>query len=134
MWPTLMEQVSPILSTDNTAFNLTRIASGKQAGALSARGNRQGFYASSFTGYQDTLFADGGYQYYSNCYIVGAVDFIYGASSAWFGECTIASNGAGAITANSRETTADTTYYVIDHSALTTATSTDLTGKVYLGR
>ena len=39
--------------------------------------------------FQDTLLADGGKQYYSNCYIAGAVDYIYGDASAWFGECTL---------------------------------------------
>ncbi|KAJ7916294.1 pectin methyl esterase [Mycena leptocephala] len=111
---------------------------GKQATALSATGTRQGFYGLSVTGYQDTLLADGGgalrYQYYSNCYIEGAVDYIYGSASAWFGECTIASNGGGAITANSRDSTTDPSYYVIDSSVITSAISTSLVGDVYLGR
>ena len=72
----------------------------------------------------------------SNCYIEGAVDYIYGDASAWFGECTLASNGGGAITANSRSTTTDTHYYVIDHSTIVQAASaaSALTQKVYLGR
>lgn len=108
---------------------------GKQATALSAKATRQGYYGCSFTGYQDTLLADGpGYQYYSNCYIEGAVDYIYGAASAWFGECTLASVGGGAITANSRTLASDPGYYVIDSSTITSNTSTNLVGKVYLGR
>ncbi|KAJ7162176.1 pectin methyl esterase [Mycena filopes] len=111
---------------------------GKQATALSATGTQQGFYGLSVTGYQDTLLADGGgavrYQYYSNCFIEGAVDYIYGSASAWFGECTIASNGGGAITANSRNSATDPTYYVIDSSTITSATTTSLVGDVYLGR
>ncbi|KAK7048664.1 pectin methyl esterase [Favolaschia claudopus] len=108
---------------------------GKQATALSAKGTRQGFYGLSVTGYQDTLLADGGgFQYYSNCFIEGAVDYIYGSASAWFGECTLASNGGGAITANSRDSTTDPSYYVIDSSTITSASSTSLVGKVYLGR
>ncbi|KAJ6531702.1 pectin lyase fold/virulence factor [Mycena sp. CBHHK59/15] len=108
---------------------------GKQATALSAKSTQQGFYGLSITGYQDTLLADGGgYQYYSNCYIEGAVDYIYGSASAWFGECTLASNGGGAITANSRDSTTDPTYYVIDSSTITSGTSASLVGDVYLGR
>lgn len=84
---------------------------------------------------QDTLLADGGgLQYYSNCYIAGAVDWIYGDASAWFGECTIAAVGGGAITAMSRNSATETTYYVIDHSKVISASSTSLTGKTYLGR
>ncbi|KAG5350670.1 hypothetical protein C0989_009909 [Termitomyces sp. Mn162] len=108
---------------------------GVQATALAARGIKQGYYGCAFYGYQDTLLADAdGPQYYSNCYIEGAVDYIYGAASAWFGECTLASVGGGAITANSREVASDTSYYVIDSSTIASNTSTDLTQKVYLGR
>ena len=109
---------------------------GKQATALAARGHQQAYYGCQFTGYQDTLLADavGGPQYYSNCYIEGAVDYIYGGSSAWFGECVLASNGPGAITANSRGSASDPSYYVIDSSTITSATSADLVGQVYLGR
>lgn len=49
---------------------------------------------------------------------LGAVDYIFGDASAWFGECTIASNGGGAITAMSRETSSDPSWYVIDHSTV----------------
>uniref|UniRef100_A0A093VIU4 Pectinesterase n=1 Tax=Talaromyces marneffei PM1 TaxID=1077442 RepID=A0A093VIU4_TALMA len=75
-----------------------------------------------------------GKQYYSNCYIEGAIDFIFGAAAAWFGECTIASNGGGAITANSRSSTTDTTWYVIDSSTITAASGYSISEKVYLGR
>ncbi|KAH7076342.1 carbohydrate esterase family 8 protein [Paraphoma chrysanthemicola] len=108
---------------------------GAQAVAVTANGNKQGFYGCSFKGYQDTLYAKSGFQYYSNCYIEGAVDYIFGNAAAWFGECTIASNGGGAITATSREVSTDTTWYVIDHSTVTAASGVSgLTGKVYLGR
>ncbi|KAF8913661.1 pectin methyl esterase [Mucidula mucida] len=122
-----------------TLYNCNLVNSygkGVQATAVAARGSHQGYYGSSFTSYQDTLFADGGYQYYSNCYIEGAVDYIYGNAGAWFGECTLASNGGGAITANSRETADDPKYYVIDSSKIVQAASatSDLTSAVYLGR
>lgn len=80
---------------------------GAQAVALVANGDKQGYYGVSFKGYQDTLYAKSGDQYYSNCYMEGAVDYIFGDASAWFGECVIASNGGGAITATSRETSSD---------------------------
>lgn len=38
---------------------------------LSASGDRQGYYACQFIGYQDTLYAREGVHYYSNCYIEG---------------------------------------------------------------
>jgi pectinesterase len=62
------------------------------------------------------------------------VDYIFGDASAWFGECDIVSNGAGAITANTREETSNTAWYAIDNSNIKVAPGTSLDGKVYLGR
>lgn len=64
------------------------------------------------------------------------MDYIFGDAAAWFEECTIASKGGGSITANSRETTDDTTWYVFNACTIQAAddASEDLTGEVYLGR
>ncbi|KAJ0422242.1 pectin lyase fold/virulence factor [Aspergillus carlsbadensis] len=107
---------------------------GAQAVALAASGERQGYYGCQFIGYQDTLYARAGIQYYSNCYIEGAVDYIFGAASAWFGECTVVSNGAGYITAMSREVETDASWYCFDHCDVSGKSGLDLTGDVYLGR
>ncbi|KAL3457955.1 pectin lyase fold/virulence factor [Aspergillus heterothallicus] len=107
---------------------------GAQAVALAASGERQGYYGCQFLGYQDTLYARAGIQYYSNCYIEGAVDYIFGAASAWFGECTIVSNGAGYITAMSREVATDPAWYCFDHCKISGKSGLDLSGDVYLGR
>ncbi|KAJ5946164.1 hypothetical protein N7454_003003 [Penicillium verhagenii] len=124
--------------SDNVKLYNLNIANGygkgAQAVALVANADKLGFYACQFTGYQDTLYAKSGTQYYSNCLIEGAVDYIFGDASAWFGECDIVSNGAGSITANSREESTDTSWYVIDSSTITAASSVDLDGEVYLGR
>jgi hypothetical protein len=42
-----------------------------KAVAVTANGDKQGYYGCSFTGYQDTLYVKAGKQYYSNCYIEG---------------------------------------------------------------
>ncbi|KAM0544664.1 hypothetical protein ACHAPJ_011725 [Fusarium lateritium] len=105
-----------------------------QAVALTANGNKTGFYGCSFKSRQDTLYAKNGWMYYSNCYIEGAVNYIFGNGHAWFGECTIASNGRGYITATSRTEPDDTSRYIIDHSTITSTGSEDLTGKGFLGR
>ncbi|KAJ8070146.1 hypothetical protein OCU04_000538 [Sclerotinia nivalis] len=126
-----------IVSSNFKAYNVdfaNTYGAGVQAVAVTANGDQQGYYACSFTGYQDTLYAKSGKQYYSNCYIEGAVDYIFGDAAAWFGECTIASNGGGAITANSRTLSTDSGWYVIDSCTITQADGYSLTGKVYLGR
>jgi len=101
---------------------------------LVGNADKLGFYGCQFSGYQDTLYAKAGTQYYSNCKIVGAVDYIFGDASAWFGECDIVSNGPGAITANSREQESDTAWYAIDHCNVQAESGTDIDGDVYLGR
>ncbi len=54
--------------------------------------------------YQDTILAQSGNQFYASCYIEGAVDYIFGQEArAFFHQSTIASIGAGAITANGRD-------------------------------
>lgn len=81
-----------------------------QAVAVWAGGDKLVFNNCNFLGFQDTLYTYGGNnrQYYYNCYIEGTVDFIFGASTAWFEHCTIFCKKAGYITAAS---TADTTKY-----------------------
>lgn len=106
---------------------------GSQAVALTANADELAFYQCSILGYQDTLYAKAGTQYYSGCLIKGADDYIFGDASAYFSECTIMSNGAGSITANSREESDDTAWYVFD-SANVTSDGSDLEGEVYLGR
>ncbi|KAL2826398.1 pectinesterase A [Aspergillus cavernicola] len=122
---------------DFTMYNINVVngyGQGAQAVALSASGEQQGYYGCQFIGYQDTLYARAGIQYYSNCYIEGAVDYVFGDASAWFGECNIVSNGAGSITAMSRETSSDPAWYCFDNCNVYGKSGLALTGDVYLGR
>ncbi|KEP53084.1 pectinesterase [Rhizoctonia solani 123E] len=99
-----------------------------QAIALSVEQGQFGAYACKLTGYQDTLLAQTGTQFYGRSYIEGAVDFIFGQhASIWITKSTINSVGNGAITASGRSSN-DTNYYVIDNSTV------QGTGTVYLGR
>jgi len=81
-----------------------------QAVAVWAGGDKSTFVNCRFLGFQDTLYTYGANnrQYYKNCYIEGTVDFIFGAATAWFEDCTIYCKKGGYITAAS---TADTTKY-----------------------
>ena len=96
--------------------------------------SKVGVYGCYITGYQDTLYARYGTQYYSNCLIEGAADYIYGDASAWFGECTIQSTAAGFITAMGRATNDEATWYAFDHSTIQGKSGVSLTKKVWLGR
>ncbi|KAG9007532.1 hypothetical protein FRB94_014301 [Tulasnella sp. JGI-2019a] len=100
-----------------------------QAIALSVYATNFACYACQLRGYQDTLLAEAGYQFYAKSLISGAVDFIFGqTSSVWITESTITTVGAGCITASGRSS-ADAYYYVINDS---TVTSTSYAN--YLGR
>ncbi|KAE9364128.1 carbohydrate esterase family 8 protein [Stipitochalara longipes BDJ] len=69
-----------------------------------------------------------------NTYGAGADDFIFGNAAAWFGDCTIACNGGGSITANNRASSTDPAWYVFDTSTITAASGWTTTGANYLGR
>ncbi len=101
-----------------------------QALAISVTGDRAVFRNCRFLGWQDTILINAGRQYFDHCYIEGAVDFIFGASTAWFEYCEIHIRGNGYITAAS--TPQDHQYgYVFSHCMITAA-SPEL--KTYLGR
>ncbi|KAG9095663.1 hypothetical protein FRC06_009554 [Ceratobasidium sp. 370] len=99
-----------------------------QAIALSVQAGQFGCYGCKLTGYQDTLLANVGTQFYGKSYIEGAVDFIFGqTASIWITGSTINTIGNGYITASGRSS-ADSNYYVINSSTITG------TGTQYLGR
>ncbi|MCR2807386.1 pectate lyase [Paenibacillus soyae] len=108
----------------------------KQAVAMNVRGDRVSFANVRFLGNQDTLLTNGGTQYFSQCYIEGDVDFIFGGSRAVFDDCTIHSLDRGSDTNNGYITAASTLIeepygYLILNSRLT---SDAPAGTVYLGR
>jgi hypothetical protein len=58
--------------------------------------DRAVFRNCKISGYQDTLFANAGRQYYHRCTILGHVDFIFGAGRAVFEDSDIVSRDRGA--------------------------------------
>ncbi|KAF8606969.1 pectin lyase-like protein [Ceratobasidium sp. AG-I] len=101
-----------------------------QAIALSVQAGYFGAYAVALKGYQDTLLANVGTQFYGRSYINGAVDFIFGQrASIWITRSEIETIGTGYITASGRLTD-DANWYVIDR----TKVYSNGTGSVYLGR
>ncbi|KAJ5948790.1 hypothetical protein N7454_002097 [Penicillium verhagenii] len=111
---------------------------GSQALALSAYNTEQGYYGCKFTGFQDTVLAETGYQVYGTCYIEGAVDFIFGQTgNAWFDSCTIGvlTYGDGTITAQGRDSSSESGYFVINESTVEAASGEDVVeGTYFLGR
>jgi pectinesterase len=72
---------------------------GSQALALSAYGDRQGYYACQFRGFQDTVLSERGKHLFVDSIIEGATDFIFGMhGEAWFENCEIRATAMGWIT------------------------------------
>jgi pectinesterase len=72
-----------------------------QALALRVDGDRAVFKNCRILGWQDTLMINNGRDYFTNCYVAGRVDFIYGSATALFEGCEIHSRNGGHITAAS---------------------------------
>lgn len=104
---------------------------GSQAVAVLAEADRLVFKKCRFLGWQDTLYAKGGRQYYNDCYIEGHVDFIFGQAAAVFENCVIHSKGDGYITAPMRFADTEPSGYVFVRSKLT---SENVKNGVMLGR
>ncbi|KUI73936.1 Pectinesterase [Cytospora mali] len=110
---------------------------GSQAVALSAYAD-SGYYGCAFTGYQDTLLANTGYQLYAKCLIEGVTDFIFGQyAPAWFEACDIRvlSASLGYVTANGRKSSDGASYYVFNNCDIAAASGNTVSdGAFYLGR
>ena len=103
-----------------------------QAVALHIEADRVIFRNCKIKGFQDTLFTgnNDGREYFENCYIEGAVDFMFGPATVWFEQCHVHLILKGYFTAAS--TPADHPYgYVFNRCKLTAAEG--LTGQ-WLGR
>ncbi|KAB5593614.1 Pectinesterase [Ceratobasidium theobromae] len=123
-----------VLATGVSIYNLNiantygKPVSHAQAIALSVQAGQFACYGCSLTGYQDTLLANKGTQFYGKCFIEGAVDFIFGqTASIWITGSRLNTIGDGYITASGRSTD-DSNYYVINNSTIAGI------GKQYLGR
>src|SRR5882757_485638 len=70
---------------DFYAENITfenSFGAGSQAVAVLAEADRVVFKHCRFLGWQDTLYAKNGRQFYRDCYIEGQIDFIFGQAAA----------------------------------------------------
>ena len=85
-----------------------------------------------FRSYQDTLFADGINNVFSNCIIYGNVDFIFGKAYAVFSECKIISLAEGIIAAPS--TLAESNLGLVFYKCEFKCSENVKSGTVYLAR
>jgi len=133
-----------IYSNDFTAKNITfENSSGKvgQAVAVLTSGDRIVFENCRFLGNQDTLYLKGvqdlqdktkpSRNYFKNCYIEGTTDYIFGAGTAVFENCTVYSKeSASYITAASTPQESEFGFVFINSKIIGNAKE----NSVYLGR
>jgi PelA/Pel-15E family pectate lyase len=117
-------------SAENITFE-NSFGAGSQAVAVLAEADRVVFKHCRFLGWQDTLYAKNGRQFYQDCYIAGQVDFIFGQAAAVFENCEIHSRGYGYLTAPMRFASDEPSGFVFNKCRLTAENTK--TG-VYLGR
>lgn len=122
--------------TMENSFDERLVEGGSQAVAVYTRGERMKFHNVRFIGNQDTLYVNDGTQYFTNCYIEGDVDFIFGGARAVFEDCEIVSVDRGSETNNGYITAASTDInepygFLFINSRLTSKAAD---GTVYLGR
>lgn len=103
-----------------------------QACAITVDADRVAFLNCRFLGNQDTVYTygKGQKQYFRNCWIEGTTDFIFGASTCWFEDCTILCKKNSYITAASTPEGAQFGYVFKDCRIINTPEA----DKVYLGR
>lgn len=113
-------------------------ANGEQAVALHVTGNHVQFKNCRFLGNQDTLLLDGGTQYFTDCYVEGDVDFIFGRSQAVFEACEIHSLNRGSSSNNgyivAPRTSIDEAYGFAFMNCKLTAQEGTAKNSVHLGR
>lgn len=119
---------------DFFAENITfenSFGTGSQAVAILVEADRAVFKKCRFLGWQDTLYAKNGRQFYKDCYIEGHVDYIFGQAAAVFENCHIHSKGDGYIAASMRFAADELSGFVFDKCRLS---SSNTKNGVYLGR
>ena len=117
--------------TFENSFDFKPGQTGSQAVAVLSDADRLVFKNCRFLGWQDTLYAKNGRQYFENCYIEGHVDFIFGQAAAVFDHCAIHSKADGYITAPMRFADAEPSGFVFINSKLT---GENIEKGVFLGR
>ncbi len=127
-----------LYASDFLAENLTienAAGEGKdigQACAITVDGDRVAFINCRFVANQDTIYTygKGQKQYFRSCWIEGTTDFIFGASTCWFEDCTILSKKNSYVTAASTPENEEFGY-VFNNCRLI---HNEEAQKVYLGR
>jgi polygalacturonase len=110
-----------------------QVSAGSQALAISVIADRAIFRNVRLLGNQDTVYVSKGRQYFTNCYIEGNVDFIFGDGKSVFENCEIHNtpHNGGYVTAQGKSAAGDDNGFVFNHCKLTAEPGIE---HVWLGR
>lgn len=129
--------MSPHVALYNVAI-VNSFGEGSQAIALSAEQDQFACYGCAIHGFQDTLLSQSGRQFYSQSYITGATDFIFGQHAQtviYKSQIGVLNKPLGYITASGRPDANDPSYYLITDSHIRAADGEKVAaGAYYLGR
>jgi polygalacturonase len=121
--------------TFSNDFNAThpQLPQGSQALAINVTADRAVFRNMRLLGNQDTVYASQGRQFFSNCYIEGNVDFIFGDGKSVFENCEVHSTAhqIGFLTAHGKSAADQDSGFVFNHCKLTAEPGVE---HVWLGR
>ncbi|XP_047321162.1 pectinesterase 2-like [Impatiens glandulifera] len=125
------------LAVDITIEN-TAGAANQQAVALKSEAQST-FYRCRFLGYQDTLYAKAGMQFYRDCEIFGTVDFIFGNAAVVFQNCRIFAleplpGQLNTITAQGRDNSKEEVGTIFHNCTILGAVDLQGSVKTYFGR
>lgn len=92
-----------------------------QAVALRSEGDKSVFFLCEFRSYQDTLYVNGGRQFFRECDVYGSVDFIFGDAAMILQKCNIYFRDFGYMTAQGRTDMARNTGISVDNCSIKAA-------------
>ncbi|MQM18220.1 hypothetical protein Taro_051208 [Colocasia esculenta] len=145
-WKTLQSATLAVIGNGFVARDMTIENSAgpgaAQAVALRSKSDQSVFYRCAIVGYQDTLFAQAGRQFFRECDVYGTIDFIFGRGSVVLQNCNLYAqqplHGQEIIfTAQGKQDKGDAGGIVIHNCALTAASDllpVEAAFRVYLGR
>ncbi|KAH0909870.1 hypothetical protein HID58_033191 [Brassica napus] len=132
-------------SYNNITSSLVPYKEVKVAPSIVLMADKAWFYGCSFISVQDTLADFVGRHYFKNCYIEGAIDFIWGGGQSIYEKCVIYVKGMtkdemveggamlpGFITAQGRQSEQDTSGFVFKYCAIK-GDGTAFLGRAYRG-
>lgn len=124
-----------VTANDVSIENITiqNTDSSTQAPALMTKSQRTQFRNCRILGFQDTLYAHTGTQYFRNCYIEGRVDYIFGGATAVFQSCEMRTVAAGSAIC-APNTSPSVPFGIVFFGGKTTATSNIAKGSQNLAR